>query len=112
MFKNYIQKYNIETPGREEDADEILQTPQVSNKKQDIYNAHAILLALGGKENINTLDNCVTRLRLNVEDMTKVNEKELKRHGPLAIMKLDEHNLQVVIGAQVQSVKTGIEELL
>ena len=59
-----------------------------------------------------SLDNCVTRLRLEVNDAKVIDQNTLKKAGALAVVVLDEHNVQVVIGAQVQSVKTGIEQLL
>ncbi|WP_340373492.1 glucose PTS transporter subunit EIIB [Peribacillus sp. FSL E2-0218] len=76
------------------------------------YNAQKVLSALGGKENIQSLDNCVTRLRLVVDVMDKVDEKILKEEcGALGVVILDEHNLQVVIGPQVGLLKSQIEKI-
>lgn len=71
-----------------------------------------ILDALGGKENIVSLDNCVTRLRLVVHDMKKLQDNVLKQAGALSVVKIDEHSVQVIIGAQVQTVKDNLDALL
>ena len=71
-----------------------------------------MLKALGGKENIVSLDNCLTRLRLVVKDMSAVDEKEIKDTGAVAVVKLDNTNLQVIIGPQVNVVKNKLEKLM
>ncbi|MDT2191194.1 glucose PTS transporter subunit EIIB [Paenibacillus larvae] len=76
------------------------------------YNAQRVLDALGGKENIDTLDNCITRLRLVVHDMSKVNQEKLKEYGALGVVVLDEHNVQVIIGPQVNILKSQIDKLM
>lgn len=76
------------------------------------YDHELILRALGGKENIESLDNCITRLRLVVKDMGLIDQQALKAAGALSVVMLDAHSVQVIIGPQVQSVKTGIEALI
>ncbi|EHI9242509.1 PTS transporter subunit EIIB, partial [Vibrio vulnificus] len=72
----------------------------------------AVLAALGGKENITALDNCITRLRMSVKDMSLVDDAKLKANGALGVVKLDEHNLQVVIGTQVHLVKNEMQAIM
>ncbi len=76
------------------------------------YNVPAILAALGGADNIVTLDNCITRLRLSVNDMSKVDTAALKANRAIGVVQLNDHNLQVVIGPQVQSVKDEMATLM
>ncbi len=76
------------------------------------YDHELILRALGGKENIESLDNCITRLRLVVKDMGLIDQQALKAAGALSVVMLDAHSVQVIIGPQVQGVKTGIEALI
>ncbi len=76
------------------------------------YDHGLILRALGGKENIESLDNCITRLRLVVKDMGLIDQQALKAAGALSVVVLDAHSVQVIIGPQVQSVKSGIEALI
>lgn len=76
------------------------------------YNVPAILAALGGAENIVSPDNRITRLRLSVKDMSLVNVQALKDNRAIGVVQLNQHNLQVVIGPQVQSVKDEIAVLM
>ena len=110
VFRYAITKFNIKTPGREELNPE-KEADSTANDGSSY--AEQVLQALGGKGNIQSLDNCVTRLRLVVEDMDKVNEKVLKEQcRVLGVVKLDEHNLQVVIGPQVGILKSQIEKII
>lgn len=103
FFRWYILKKNVKTPGREA-ADDVVMTQGAG-----IYDPKVILAALGGAANIVSLDNCVTRLRLEVKDPSKLDEAKLKQSGALAVMKA-EKSVQIVYGAQVQSVKDGVEK--
>ncbi len=60
--------------------------------------AKGILKAIGNSENIDSIDACVTRIRLVVFDGSKINESELKKLGANGIMKLDDKNFQIVVG--------------
>lgn len=114
VFRWYILKHDIKTPGREDISEEDLQTATANTKSRgkSKYDHGLILQALGGKENIESLDNCITRLRLVVKDMSKIDQQALKSAGALSVVVLDAHSVQVIIGPQVQSVKTGIEALI
>lgn len=110
VFKWYIMKHDVPTPGREKiDANDDI---KIFSKGNGIYDPKVFIKALGGAKNIKTLDNCVTRLRLVLDDISLMDEKTLKKAGSLSIVKLDDHNVQIIIGAQVQSLKTGMEEVL
>jgi len=110
IFRFAIQHFNIKTPGRESEATPNA-APAPSGSKSG-YNVPVILNALGGAANIITLDNCITRLRLSVHDMTLVDDATLKANRAIGVVHLNEHNLQVVIGPQVQSVKDELDSLL
>ena len=105
VFKYAILKYDLKTPGRELVTND-------SDIKLGGYDAEKLLKALGGKENIVSLDNCITRLRLVVNDMSVVNEDEIKATGAIAVVKLDATNLQVIIGPQVHVVKNKLDKLM
>lgn len=109
VFKKYILKYDLETPGREKEEFYDGNEKIMFTKGDGIYNPKIILKALGGKENILELDNCVTRLRLVLKDTSLVDKLTLKKAGSLGIVEIDEHNIQVIIGAQVQTLKTNLE---
>ncbi|MGG0737380.1 maltose/glucose-specific PTS transporter subunit IIBC [Niallia taxi] len=108
IFRYAIIKFNLKTPGREDETT-ATSKEELTHKKKGKYDAKRILTALGGKENLETLDNCITRLRLVVQDMSKIDEQELKACGALGVVKLDNHNVQVIIGTQVASLKNQLE---
>ncbi|WP_397443642.1 PTS transporter subunit EIIB [Photorhabdus antumapuensis] len=76
------------------------------------YNIPAMLIAFGGKDNIISLNNCVTRLRLSIKDISLVDDEKLKNLRVLRIIYLNQHNLQIVIGPQVRSVKDELDVLI
>jgi PTS system maltose and glucose-specific IIC component len=113
IFRFAITKFNLKTPGREdnEEETETVQSIRGNSVKAD-SKAAGILTALGGSGNIQSLDNCITRLRLVVNDGEKVNEKDLKKYGALGVIRLDAQNIQVVIGTQVNHVRHEIDQLI
>ena len=89
-------KFNIKTPGREDETDEVVDTDEVTEL------GNGIMDALGGKENILEIDNCISRLRLVLKDTSIVNDALLKKTGSLGIIKINENNIQVVYGTKVE----------
>ena len=73
--------------------------------------ARIILEGVGGKENLTSIDNCVTRLRLEIKDYTKVNEKKIKSAGVRGVIRPSKTAVQVVIGTQVQFVADEFKKL-
>ncbi len=123
VFKTLIQKMNLKTPGREEDDEEAkLYTKadyrarqaggEVSSKDQADDQALIILEALGGKENIEELNNCATRLRVSVKDETKLApDSVFKQAGAHGVVRKG-NAVQVIIGLTVSSVRDKIENLM
>ena len=107
-----ITRFNLKTPGRDIDTAASVEKAVAGTIGKSGYNVPAILAALGGAENIVSLDNCITRLRLSVHDMSKVDAAALKAHRAIGVVQLNQHNLQVVIGPQVQSVKDEMAVLM
>jgi len=98
----------LKTPGREDDVQEAEMKVELTNNDYTGM-AQAILEGLGGKENIKTLDNCITRLRLEINDYTKVDEKKIKSAG---VMRPSKTSVQVIIGPKVQFVADEMKKLL
>lgn len=96
VFKWAIVKFNIKTPGREDETDEVGNADEVTELGLEI------MKALGGKENIVEIDNCISRLRLVLKDTAIVDEKALKKTGSLGIIKISDTQMQVVYGAKVE----------
>ncbi len=95
VFRTAIIKFGLKTPGREDDEQE---TSSVSGSSQSSELARQYLKALGGHDNLSSIDACITRLRLTVKDMSIVNEKTLKDLGAMGVVKLGTNNLQVILG--------------
>ncbi|MDD7465146.1 MAG: N-acetylglucosamine-specific PTS transporter subunit IIBC [Actinomycetaceae bacterium] len=102
IFYFLIKKFDIKTPGREDDvadADEALAV-----NASDAEKAQAIIKGLGGAGNISVLDYCATRLRVTVKDDAAVSENAIKAAGVAGLIRPTGNNVQVVIGPQVQFV--------
>jgi PTS system N-acetylglucosamine-specific IIC component len=108
VFTGLIKLLNLKTPGREEDEEDETLIPLSDNH---IETAELILKLIGGKENITTIDNCVTRLRLDVVDTSKIDQNELNKHVP-GILVLGDHAVQIVIGLHVDVVADALTLLV
>ncbi len=76
-------------------------------------NVKKILEGIGGKDNIESLTNCMTRLRLTLKDTSKVNADLLvKETGASKVIVIDEHNVHVVYGLKIEDVRKAIEQEL
>jgi PTS system maltose and glucose-specific IIC component len=112
-FKTVIIKFDIKTPGREKVVDETEYTEEETRyAKKGSYDAQGILDALGGAINIDSIDNCITRLRLVLKDGNKVDDERLKALGALGVVHLDDNNVQVIIGTKVTSVRNALDAIL
>ena len=102
VFKFAITKWDLKTPGREDDQEGELKI-ELAN---DDFTAMAeiILEGLGGKENVVSIDHCITRLRLEVKDRLLVDEKKIKSSGASGVIRPGKTAVQVVIGPKVQFV--------
>ena len=109
-FRFAIQKFNLMTPGREETTGE--ETPDIATGDDKFaILATQIYQALGGKENVRVIDNCTTRLRLQVQDTDKVEQEKIKQTGVPGVKVIDKTNIQVVVGTQVQFVADEMSRL-
>ena len=112
LFRFVITKFDLKTPGREDDeASDDEMALQLDSKDYPAI-AAGILEGLGGAANITSLDNCVTRLRMEVKDYTQVNEKKIKASGARGIIRPSKTSVQVIIGTQVQNVADEMKKLL
>ncbi|MCE7790805.1 N-acetylglucosamine-specific PTS transporter subunit IIBC [Salipaludibacillus sp. CUR1] len=113
VFYFLIRALDLKTPGREDEEEEG-EAEGAVDQSADKYEqmAEDYIVGLGGKENISTLDNCVTRLRMKVKDMSKVDEKMLKKTGAKGVMKLNSTDIQVVVGTDVEFVADAMRKKL
>ena len=73
--------------------------------------AEIILEGVGGKENVTSIDNCITRLRLEVKDRLLVDEKKIKTSGAAGVVRPGKTSVQVIIGPKVQFVADEFKKL-
>ncbi|MGE7766998.1 N-acetylglucosamine-specific PTS transporter subunit IIBC [Peribacillus sp. NPDC096540] len=120
LFRFLIAKFNLMTPGREDDTDEDLNVggaqTKASNHAESTGSkffgmATAIYEALGGDDNVMSVDNCVTRLRVEVKNMEAVDQNKIKSTGVAGINIVGPQSIQVVVGTQVQFVADEIEKI-
>ena len=112
VFYNVIKWLDLKTPGREDDVGGI-EEQAFSLKNNDFAEvARIILEALGGPANIKELDNCVTRLRIELIDPLKSNDPKIKSTGVLGIMHPTKNTIQIVVGTQVQFVADAMKALV
>lgn len=109
IFRLVIKIFNLKTPGREdEDTDET----KVQLANDDFTEiARIVLEGVGGKENVTVIDNCITRLRLEVKDYTLVDEKKIKSAGVPGVIRPSKTAVQVIVGTKVQFVADEFKKL-
>jgi len=110
VFRFVITKFNLKTPGREDDLENDLKVTLSNDNFAQV--AAIVLEGIGGKENVSNLDNCVTRLRFEIKDYTKVNEKKIKSAGVAGIIRPSKTSVQVIIGTKVEFVANEIKKML
>ena len=112
-FRYLIKKFDLKTPGRKtNDKLLILKKPNLCDNKNIIdKQSQLIIRGLGGRNNFNDLDCCITRLRVTVNDNTKLNEGLLKQSGAAAII-TQGNSVQIIYGPKASSIKTKLNEYL
>ena len=110
VFRFAITKFDLKTPGREDDDLEAEKKVELGNN--DYTTVAAIILeGLGGAENVTSIDNCITRLRLEVKDSSLVDEKKIKSAGVAGIVRPSKQAVQVIVGTKVQFVADEFKKL-
>ena len=128
LFKTLIIKLNLKTPGREGDDEEAKlyskadfqaakgldgkETSNKSNGKDEIVQkAPEVLAALGGEENAVSIDACITRLRVEVKDKSKVDKDKLKALGAVGVVEVG-NGIQAIFGAKADAYRHEINRIL
>lgn len=112
VFYLVIKKFNLKTPGREDDEDVVGDNGAIEKSSGIAKKAEGILEAIGGSANIESIDACITRIRLTVVNGELIDEKKLKSLGASGVMKLDETNYQIVVGTLADPLVTNIKQLM
>lgn len=131
LFTFMIKKFNLKTPGRDENEEEtkLYSKADYQEKSKDekgndekgkqkagksneiVEKAPLVLAALGGEENIVSVDACITRLRVEVKDKSKVNKPELKNLGAAGVMEVG-NGIQAIFGVKADRYKNAINDIL
>lgn len=106
-FRWLIVKMNLKTPGRE--AKEVAKASAVAVPGDEF--SRELVLAFGGRSNIRNLDACITRLRVELNDISLVNSERLKALGAAGVITVG-NSLQAIFGTQAENMKTAMEEYL
>ena len=109
VFLFAIKTFNLKTPGREDDNEEEAKIELANNDYTAM--ASVILEGLGGKDNVASMDHCITRLRLEVKDRLLVNEAKIKSSGASGVIRPGKNSVQVIIGPKVQFVFEEFKKL-
>ena len=109
VFLFAIKKFNLKTPGREDDQEGEM-TIELANDDYTTM-AQIILEGVGGKQNVVSIDHCITRLRLEVKDRLLVDEAKIKSSGAAGVIRPGKTSVQVIIGPKVQFVHDEFKKL-
>ncbi|RRD95499.1 PTS trehalose transporter subunit IIC [Clostridiales bacterium COT073_COT-073] len=107
LFKWYIVKFDVKTPGREEDAS--ADNELIKNKQYDKI-AALVIEAMGGKENITSVENCITRLRMDFKDKTKIDRAKIRETGSTGVFFPSGNHIHVVFGPMVEFIRNAVDE--
>ncbi|MCI1904277.1 PTS transporter subunit EIIC [Enterococcus hirae] len=106
-FTFMIKKFDLKTPGREPAT-----ATAAAAKLSITEKAKKILPLLGGAANLISIDNCITRLRLEVKDPDKIDVAGLKNLGIIEVMKMANKKVHVVVGLEVEQLAPQIKQLV
>lgn len=110
VFRLVIMKWNLKTPGREDE--DLLEEGRVCLTTEDYTEVAAMILeGIGGRENVVSIDNCIIRLRVEIRNPDVVDEKRIKASGVAGIMHPGKNNIHVVIGPQVEKITDELKKL-
>ncbi|PTM59832.1 glucose-specific PTS transporter subunit IIBC [Desmospora activa] len=106
-FRFAIRKFNLKTPGREDESEESDEDTSTGGGEL----AHEVLEAFGGGENITNLDACISRLRINVKDASQVDKDRLKKLGASGVLVYGE-SVQAIFGTQSDIIKGQMQDIM
>lgn len=115
VFVYLIKKFDLKTPGRDPKLAGITDIPDSDVNNTDIVvnsdtELDYIVAGLGGKDNIDTLTNCYSRLRVRVLDESKVDVDEIQKAKSQKGIFTDDKNVQIVIGMGVQEYRERLSD--
>ncbi len=117
LFRLVITKWNMRTPGREpenefeaEEQANLTDGDDAAASRVDTT-AEELIAAFGGRENLVAVDACITRLRMEIADKSKVDQARLRSLGAAGVIEVG-NSVQAVFGTQAETLKNAINEIL
>lgn len=112
IFVYAIKKLDLPTPGRldEDDEENVIANKSKSDALSGV--ALAYIEELGGTDNIEEIDACITRLRLTLKDASIVDDRKLKKLGASGVLRVSSKNMQVVLGTRAETVADEMKRLM
>ena len=104
VFRVVIVALDLKTPGREDEVAE-----ESVAEMAEHYMAEQLVLAFGGKDNIASLDACITRLRVGVKEVAKVDQAKLKKLGAAGVV-VAGSGVQAIFGTKSDNLKTDMDQ--
>lgn len=108
LFRAMIRRFDLKTPGREIEADTALVAEQQATPGGL---AAQLVTAFGGRANIQTLDACITRLRVQLVDPSRASHDRLKALGAAGVVQVS-NNVQAIFGTRSENLKSDMEAYL
>ncbi|WP_312053701.1 N-acetylglucosamine-specific PTS transporter subunit IIBC [Pantoea brenneri] len=119
VFRFTIKKFNLMTPGRElavagdeSDGYDVNVDKTDNGESATETLARRYIGAVGGSDNLTSIDACITRLRLNVNDSAQVNESVAKRLGASGVIRLNKQSVQIIVGTQAEGIASAMKKVL
>lgn len=106
-FRFAIRKFNLKTPGREDETEE--SDSSSTGATSDL--PYDVLEAMGGQNNIAHLDACITRLRVSVNDIKSVDKDRLKKLGAAGVLEVG-NNIQAIFGPRSETIKGQMRDIM
>lgn len=110
LFRFLIVTFDMKTPGREDEEEAVNEGVSVSTDNRFAVMAKEIYEALGGDENVVSVDHCATRLRIEVKDRNAVDQEKIKATGVPGVHVVGKQQIQVIVGTQVQAIADEIHQ--
>lgn len=116
VFRFTITRFNLLTPGREQavagssaDGEDMNLS---AGKAQDVSAlARQYVAAIGGSDNLTSIDACITRLRLGVKDATLVDDALARRLGASGVIRLNATNVQIIVGFVAEKIASAMKSV-
>ncbi|WP_439212804.1 N-acetylglucosamine-specific PTS transporter subunit IIBC [Duffyella gerundensis] len=119
VFRFTIKKFNLMTPGRElalagdeSDGYDVNIDTKTNGESETETLARRYISAVGGSDNLTSIDACITRLRLNVKDAATVNESVARRLGASGIIRLNKQSVQIIVGTRAEAIASAMKNVL